>query len=85
MTSEAAFQKAVETISGQFGLLRAKGFVAVEGKPRRYAMQGVGTRFQGYFDREWTDAETRRTSVVCIGEHDLDWDGIEAAVSSISA
>ncbi len=85
MTSEAAFQQAVETIAGEFGLLRAKGFVAVTGKPRRYAMQGVGTRFQGYFDREWADAETRRTSVVCIGEHDLDWDGIHAAVSGISA
>ena len=85
MQSEAAFQAALEQIAGDFSLLRAKGFIAVEGKPRRFALQGVGTRFQGYFDREWRDDETRGTAIVCIGEHDLDWAGLAEAVNGIAA
>ncbi|MAH87142.1 MAG: cobalamin biosynthesis protein CobW [Kiloniella sp.] len=85
MRSETAFQAALESIAGNFKLLRAKGFIAIEGKPRRFALQGVGTRFQGYFDREWRPDESRGTAIVCIGEHDLDWPGITNAVNAISA
>mgnify|MGYP001548208260 FL=1 len=85
MKSEAAFKAAMEKIAADFNLLRAKGFIAVDGKPRRYTLQGVGTRFQGYFDREWTDAESRHTAMVCIGEHDLDWDALGQAVTAIKA
>lgn len=85
MKSEAAFKAAMEKIAADFNLLRAKGFIAVDGKPRRYTLQGVGTRFQGYFDREWADAESRHTAMVCIGEHDLDWDALGQAVTAIKA
>ena len=34
-------------------VLRAKGFVAVAGKPMRLLVQGVGTRVRAQFDRPW--------------------------------
>lgn len=86
MQSETAFKAAMERIAADFNLLRAKGFVAVDGKPRRYTLQGVGTRFQGYFDREWAETDgSRHTAMVCIGEHDLDWDALGRAVTAIEA
>ena len=41
----------------------------------RLVVQGVGARFDSYFDRPWQDGETRQTELVVIGEH-LDRDRI---------
>jgi cobalamin biosynthesis protein CobW len=48
---------------------RAKGFAAVSGKSMRLVVQGVGRRFDSYFDREWQPNEERKTELVVIGSH----------------
>jgi cobalamin biosynthesis protein CobW len=57
-------------------VLRMKGFIAVEGKDMRLLVQGVGDRYQHYFDRDWNPAEDRVSRLVVIGLHGLD----EAAI-----
>ena len=53
-------------------IFRIKGFVHVPGKPRRLVVQGVGSRFQRYFDRDWAADETPRTELVVIGRAGMD-------------
>ena len=59
-------------------ILRAKGFIALEGKDMRLVMQAVGNRIQHYFDRDWNAGEDRTSRLVIIGEHGLD----EAAITA---
>ncbi len=54
---------------------RAKGFAAVSDKPMRLVVQGVGRRFDSYFDRPWQASEARTTEIVLIGSH-LDRDSV---------
>lgn len=61
----------------EFGILRAKGFAAIPGKPMRLLIQGVGTRFDKHFDRAWRSEEPRITRLVLIGQ-DLDATQLEA-------
>jgi cobalamin biosynthesis protein CobW len=63
-------------------ILRIKGFVAIEGKPMRLLVQGVGERFSHHFDRAWTPGEARASRLVIIGEKGLDQDGIRKALHS---
>jgi len=60
-------------------VLRMKGFIAVEGKDMRLLVQGVGDRYQHYFDRDWTPGEDRISRLVVIGLQGLD----EAAIRAI--
>ncbi len=53
-------------------VLRMKGFVAVDGRPMRLAVQGVGTRFRHQFDRPWALDEDRTGALVVIGRTGLD-------------
>jgi cobalamin biosynthesis protein CobW len=46
---------------------RAKGFVALPGAAMRLVVQGVGRRFDSYFDRPWRPGEPRATRLVLIG------------------
>lgn len=62
-------------------ILRLKGFLAIRGKALRGIVQGVGTRFQHYFDRAWQEGEARLTSLVVIGRRGLDRAAIEAALA----
>lgn len=57
-------------------VLRMKGFIAVEGKDMRLLVQGVGDRYQHYFDRDWAGDEDRVSRLVVIGLQGLD----EAAI-----
>ena len=61
-------------------VLRMKGFVALEGKPMRLAVQGVGTRFRHQFDRPWGTAEQRTGGIVVIGRTGMDRAAIEAII-----
>jgi cobalamin biosynthesis protein CobW len=54
---------------------RAKGFAAVNDKPMRLVVQGVGQRIDSYFDRPWAPDEARTTELVVIGSH-LDRDSV---------
>lgn len=62
-------------------IYRIKGFVNVPGKARRLVLQGVGTRFQRYFDRDWASTETPRTELVVIGKSGMDRAAIEALIA----
>lgn len=48
-------------------IYRIKGFVAVPDKSMRLVMQGVGKRFDRYYDRPWQPDELRQTRLVFIG------------------
>ncbi len=63
----AALQRLVETHT----IYRVKGFAALPGMAMRLVIQGVGQRFDSYFDRRWQAGETPASRFVLIGE-DLD-------------
>ncbi|GET40066.1 cobalamin biosynthesis protein CobW [Microseira wollei] len=48
-------------------IYRVKGFVAVPHKPMRLVLQGVGSRFEHFYDRLWQGNEPRETRLVLIG------------------
>ena len=50
-------------------IYRIKGFVNVADKPMRMVLQGVGNRFDTFFDRLWQLEEPRMTKLVIIGRN----------------
>ncbi|MDJ1181672.1 cobalamin biosynthesis protein CobW [Roseofilum casamattae] len=48
-------------------IYRIKGFVSVPNKPMRLVLQGVGNRFDTFYDRLWKPDEPRQTRLVFIG------------------
>lgn len=50
-------------------IYRIKGFVNIPNKPMRMVLQGVGARFDYYFERPWRANENRKTSIVVIGKN----------------
>lgn len=60
---------ALRELVGAHAIYRVKGFVALDGKPRRLVVHGVGHRFDSYFDRAWRGDETPATQIVLIGQH----------------
>ncbi len=58
---------------------RVKGFVNVPNKPMRMVLQGVGNRFDTFYDRLWSESESRQTRLVFIG-HNLSQTKIKAAL-----
>ena len=58
-------------------IYRIKGFVNVAHKPMRLVLQGVGNRFDTFYDRMWSKEETRQTRLVFIGRN-LNKDKIES-------
>ncbi|RBW55670.1 cobalamin biosynthesis protein CobW [Tenacibaculum sp. E3R01] len=50
-------------------IYRIKGFVNIPNKPMRMVLQGVGSRFDYYFERPWGANEERKTSIVVIGKN----------------
>ena len=63
-------------------ILRLKGFLDVPGKDFRQVVQGVGQRFQHYFDRPWQEGEARASRLVVIGRRGLDRAAIAAAIEA---
>jgi cobalamin biosynthesis protein CobW len=51
----------------QTEIYRIKGFVQVANKPMRLVLQGVGDRFDSFYDRPWRAGELRQTQLVFIG------------------
>jgi cobalamin biosynthesis protein CobW len=66
-------------------IFRIKGFVDIPGKARRLVVQGVGARFQRYFDRDWHDGETRGSELVVIGRAGMDRTAIATAINGAIA
>ncbi len=72
------FTTALADIIARHDILRLKGFAAVNDKPMRLLLQGVGARIDRYFDRPWRTDEFPGTRLVVIGLHDID----RAAIST---
>ncbi|MTW17857.1 cobalamin biosynthesis protein CobW [Rhodoplanes serenus] len=72
----------VEAVARQHGVLRAKGYVAIAGKPMRLLVQGVGTRVRAQFDRPWPAETPRLSRLVVIGEKGFDQAAVTAALQS---
>ena len=64
------------------GILRLKGFAAVDGSPARFVVQATGPRVDGWFDRPWRDDEDRRTELVVIGLKGLDEQAVRSALGA---
>ncbi|MGI0483205.1 cobalamin biosynthesis protein CobW [Geminocystis sp. CENA526] len=64
----------LRTIVNNFEIYRIKGFVNVVDKPMRMVLQGVGDRFDTFFDRFWLPEEKRVTKLVIIGRNLQDID-----------
>lgn len=65
----AALLRGLEAVVRDHEVYRAKGFAATPGKPMRLVVQGVGRRFDSYFDQPWKADETPKTEIVVIGSH----------------
>jgi cobalamin biosynthesis protein CobW len=65
-------------------IYRAKGFVALPGAAMRLVVQGVGSRFDSYFDRPWRAEEARASRLVLIGSG-LDGAVLQAELSAALA
>ncbi len=65
-TPQELIQQLKELLTEQ-EIYRIKGFVNVPSKPMRLVLQGVGNRFDTFYDRLWTSEETRHTKLVFIG------------------
>lgn len=70
-------QAQLQTLANQQEIYRIKGFVSVPNKPMRLVMQGVGNRFDKFYDRPWQPQEARQTRLVFIGR-DLNSTEIES-------
>ncbi len=77
---EAFAAQVADTIRAH-GILRLKGFVAVEGKPMRLTLQTVGPRVDTCYDQPF-GATPRRTRLVVIGEAGLDREAITRALTA---
>jgi cobalamin biosynthesis protein CobW len=66
----------LQTLVQQQEIYRIKGFVAAPNKAMRLVLQGVGSRFDSFFDRPWKSSESRETKLVFIGR-DLNQSEIE--------
>lgn len=60
-------QQQLQQLAHQQEIYRIKGFVSVPNKSMRLVMQGVGTRFDKFYDRPWKVQEPKQTSLVFIG------------------
>jgi len=70
----------VQRLAREQNVLRAKGYIAVAGKPMRLLLQAVGERVRHQFDTAW-GMWPRQSKLVVIGEHgDIDEAAIRAGL-----
>lgn len=81
ITRAGDIEARIASIAAAHDVLRVKGFLSVEGKPLRLAVQAVGARVETYFDRPWLTGEPRSGALVVIGLKGLD----EASIRSTLA
>ena len=92
LSSEAASREtvieALQQLVDAHTIYRVKGFAALPGAPMRLVIQGVGRRFDSYFDRRWNAQESAAQPLasrfVLIGE-DLDGATLQAAFDTALA
>jgi cobalamin biosynthesis protein CobW len=77
------FLKGLQALAQEQTIYRVKGFVAVVGKPMRMVIQGVGRRFESFYDRRWHPQEHLRTQLILIGEG-LDREQLQEGVAALT-
>lgn len=80
--SKDATFKIIEAAMKTHGILRLKGFVAIENVKARLVVQAVGPRVNAYFDRPWLADETTQSTLVVIGEKGMDETAITAELQA---
>ncbi|WP_308915450.1 cobalamin biosynthesis protein CobW [Jannaschia sp. LMIT008] len=80
----ARFADELASLIRHHGILRLKGFAAVEGRPMRLTVQAVGPRVAHHYDRPW-GADAPATRLVVIGPRGLDRSAIERSLSGALA
>lgn len=75
-------QRRLQTLVQQQEIYRIKGFVVVPNKSMRLVLQGVGQRFERFYDRPWQPEESQQTQLVFIGRA-LDFAQIESQLVSL--
>ncbi|WP_186209389.1 cobalamin biosynthesis protein CobW [Burkholderia gladioli] len=78
VASREATIAALRALVDAHTIYRVKGFAALPATPMRLVIQGVGGRFDSYFDRRLTEADGATSRFVLIGE-DLDAAALQAA------
>ncbi len=66
----------IEKIIIEHDILRLKGFATIKGVDVRLVIQAVGSRVNSWFDRAFDEGESRKTSLVIIGQKGLDEEAI---------
>jgi cobalamin biosynthesis protein CobW len=73
-----ALVSSIKRLAREQNILRAKGYLAIAGKPMRLLVQSVGARVQHQFDQPW-GVRPRRSRLVLIAERaDIDESAIKA-------
>jgi cobalamin biosynthesis protein CobW len=81
ITDAAGLVRRISAASVAHDILRVKGFAAVTGAARRCVIQGVGSRIDRYFDRDWGADEAPAGALVVIGRRGLDKVAIAATIA----
>jgi len=82
VTDATALARRVAAACAVPGVLRAKGFAAVQGKPMRLLVQAVGQRVGHHFDRAWAPGEARAGQLVVLGLHGFDAAAVAEALGA---
>jgi len=59
----------LKQLVSEYEIYRIKGFVKIANKPMRLVLQGVGQRFDTFYDRPWLMGEPQQTKLVFIGKN----------------
>lgn len=81
LTAPSDLATRAKQIATDHDVLRVKGYAAVDGKPMRLLLQGVGQRVETRYERAWTASEPRIGRLVVIGQKGLDRNAIVRALS----
>ncbi len=77
----AAFASHLSQVAEEFGMLRAKGRLAVAGKMLPLIVQAVGRRVDSYFGKAANQGDNEmKSALVVIGVSSMDFDGIANAL-----
>ncbi|WP_009633663.1 cobalamin biosynthesis protein CobW [Synechocystis sp. PCC 7509] len=77
-------QTQLQQLAQEQDIYRIKGFISVPNKSMRLVLQGVGTRFEQFYDRPWKQDELQQTRLVFIGRK-LNPAAIESQLAAIPA
>ncbi|HEY8193654.1 MAG TPA: cobalamin biosynthesis protein CobW [Hyphomicrobium sp.] len=76
LASPADLTSRAKSVASIHDVLRIKGYAAVDGKPMRLLLQGVGERVDTRYERAWQPDESRVGRLVVIGQKGLDREAI---------